>query len=311
VGAAGSRVTGSCRGRPGNWAPYDSLYRRLTGSRACTNDPPAADAIAPLPIVVDAPPRYERLCSPAAQTGIVAAGAAANRAWGRFVENVAERYPLAKGIEVWNEPNLATFWGKCPPDPRRYAKLLEFAHDGIERSAHPDTPTVLAGLSAGVDSGPSSWRTYLGRVFSAPRLNGPVRSLFDVMSVHAYRSPEDVANNVGFAAAAGRNVELASAFLAAHGVDEKPVWVTEVGVTDGGPADDSRHVGTADEQANRLRQIYEALRRLDVPVIIIHRFVDSALKVEPPGYGVVTTDLRKKPAYSCLAELNGRPGSCP
>ena len=311
VGVAGSRLTGSCRQRPGNWHLYDTVYHRLTGSRACTNEPPAPDAIAPLPIVVGAPPRYDRACGDA-KTPIVTDGAAANRAWRGFVENVADRYPLLKGIEVWNEPNLATFWGECPLDPGRYARLLEFAHDGIEHSSHPGIPILFAGLSPIDDSTSANWLTYLRRVFAAPGLAAPVPSLFDVMALHPYRSEQDVAAGRDFATAAATDVDLARAFLVDHGAEGKPVWVTEVGVANGEPLTNPKHVATADEQAIALRDIYEALRDHYVPVVIIHRFIDSMdPKIEPPGYGVLTTGYQKKPSYYCLAAIRGFGGSCP
>jgi hypothetical protein len=311
VGRAWARVGGSCAARPGNWGLYDVLYRRLTGSRACTDDPPAGGAIAPLPIVVGAPPRYARLCDPRAKTPIVRRGARADDAWRRFVQSVADRYPLAKGIEVWNEPNLAPFWGDCPLDPARYARLLELAHEGVERSSHPDIPIVLASLSPIEDHTSANWLTYLGNVFGAPGLPAPMPDLFDVMGLHPYRSDQDAAHGRGFAAAAGRDVDLARRFLAAHGAGNKPIWATEVGASTGVPPSNPKRVASAERQAAALHGVYEALRRQGVPVMIVHRLVDSAdPQVEAPGYGVLTKRLGKKPAYSCLAHLRGTTGSC-
>src|SRR5437762_2862707 len=169
-----------CWRRSGRWRPWSSQ--------------PAARAARQTP-------RSDRLCGADAKTPIVADGAAANRAWRGFVENVADRYPLLKGIEVWNEPNLAPFWGECALDPGRYARLLEFAHAGIEHSSHPGIPILFAGLSPIEDSTPANWLSYLRRVFTAPGLAAPVPSLFDVMALHTYRSEQYVADGQDFATA--------------------------------------------------------------------------------------------------------------
>ncbi len=311
VGLAGSRLGGPCRERPGHWRIYDAVYHRLTGSTACTHESPSANAIAPLPVVAGAPPPYARVCGSQAKTPIVADGAAADRAWGRLVENVADRYPLAKGIEIWNEPNLDPFWGECPLDPARYAKLLEFAHDGIERSSHPGIPIVLASLSPIEDGSSANWLTYLGAVFAAPGLAPPVPSLFDVMGLHPYRSDQDAADNRGFAAAVERDIDLARGFLASHGAGDKPVWVTEVGVSTGARRRNPKRVASAELQAAELRDIYEAVRDHGVPVMIVYRLIDSSHPGEAPGYGVLTSSFQEKPAYSCLAQLRGLAGSCP
>jgi hypothetical protein len=311
VGLAGSKLGGPCSERPGRWATYDAVYHRLTGSTACTHEPAAATAIAPLPVVVGAPPPHGRRCGSRAKTPIVADGAAANGAWGRFVENVADRYPLAKGIEIWNEPNLDPFWGDCPLDPDRYAKLLEFAHGGIERSSHPGIPIVLASLSSIEDDTPGNWLTYLRAVFAAPRLRAPVPSLFDVMGLHPYRSDRDAADNRGFAEAVRRDIDLARGFLASHGAGDKPVWVTEVGVSTGARLGNPKRVAGAELQAAELRDIYEAVRDHGVPVMVVYRLIDSSHPGEAPGYGVLTSNFQKKPAYSCLAQLRGLAGSCP
>ncbi|MGH2984044.1 MAG: hypothetical protein ACRDK5_07290, partial [Solirubrobacterales bacterium] len=48
--------------------------------------------------------------------------------WKAFVQAAVARYPNVRAIEVWNEPNLATFWSPAA-DPDRYAALLTAAHE--------------------------------------------------------------------------------------------------------------------------------------------------------------------------------------
>src|SRR3954454_19018985 len=73
--------------------------------------------------------------------------------WGTFAAMAAHRYPDARGIEVWNEPNLARFWQGEPLSADRYASLLAAAYDAIKRVA-PEMPVVSAGLLPAGESGP-------------------------------------------------------------------------------------------------------------------------------------------------------------
>jgi hypothetical protein len=314
------------------WSALDTTYQELTGVSACASPPSGyVPPIRPVLYLRGAPAPYARWWDARAKsctstvnpstpdhliTPVVADTAQANAAWRGFVKNVANRYPLAKGIEVWNEPNLRKYWGNCPPDPNRYAQLLDLAHEAIVSSSHPNVPIVLAGMSPVGSHTRANWLTYLRQVFDARGLPAPVPALFDVMGLHPYRSAQDKASHPDrtFAQVAGEDVDLARAFLAAHGAASKPVWVTEVGVTTGGSP--NHHVVNADQQAIALRAIYETFRKLGVPVVLIHRFADvspNALSGEAPGYGVVRRPpgFGLKPAYQCLAQARGRLGSCP
>src|SRR3954447_5550935 len=65
--------------------------------------------------------------------------------WQNFVKAVAQRYPNALGIEVWNEPNLSMFWAPHP-NPIRYTTLLKEAYSAV-KSAVPSMPVVAGGLA--------------------------------------------------------------------------------------------------------------------------------------------------------------------
>jgi hypothetical protein len=104
-----------------------------------------------------------------------------------FAADLAKRYPLAAGIEFWNEPNLANpFWGTDAPNPEYYATLLNVVHDAV-KSVRPDMP-VIAGALTSSDSdatqngyGVLSVRTFLRRMLTAgAQLN------MDAVSLHPY-----------------------------------------------------------------------------------------------------------------------------
>jgi arabinogalactan endo-1,4-beta-galactosidase len=64
-----------------------------------------------------------------------------------FVEQVAQRYRgRVRAYQVWNEPNLTIEWGRRPPDPAGYARLLAGAAERIRR-ADPNAQIVMAALA--------------------------------------------------------------------------------------------------------------------------------------------------------------------
>src|SRR5436305_2720884 len=83
---------------------YDPIYNALIAS-----------GIRPLLIVTGSPqwawpPAWEFPACTSGQPCHVPPDPLEDGDWERFVASVAARYPLAAGIEVWNEPNLRGFW---------------------------------------------------------------------------------------------------------------------------------------------------------------------------------------------------------
>ena len=90
--------------------------------------------------------------------------------------------------ELWNEPNLGTFW--CPvPDPERFAAVADAAADAI-LAADPRATLTLGGLAAirrttisGPGNAQMSSLEFLRRMLAErPRLAGKL----DTIGVHAY-----------------------------------------------------------------------------------------------------------------------------
>jgi hypothetical protein len=80
--------------------------------------------------------------------------------------------------QIWNEPNLATFW-PVQPFAAQYVALLHAAHDAI-KGVDPAAQVVLGGLTN------YSWID-LARIYGIPG----ARSLFDVVAVHPYTQTAD------------------------------------------------------------------------------------------------------------------------
>ncbi len=215
-----------------------------------------------------------------------------------FVTEVAERYPDAVGIEVWNEPNIPNFW-RTDPDAATYRALLTETAEAVHESGS-DVPVVMAGPSptteeqAIADPQKIPFLEFIEEVMS-----GPDRPDVDAIGVHPYSLLQSASDPT---AETIRLYEEArdAAERAAPGV---PVWVTEVGLTTAG-----RSAVSPEEQASGLETIVAELEADGVPVIAIHRFFDQA---DPPfafeeGFGVVAADrTTRKPAFCVIPEAAG------
>ena len=160
-GAALARRAGADTGRmpvywmqversPGrfDWRSYDLAYRALL-----------AQGQRPIMIVMYAP-CWARPSTPCPGAfGGYPPDAAYEPAWARFVRSVATRYPAARAIEVWNEPNFATFFHS--PDPGRYARLLRQAFGAVKGVA-PGLPVIGGSLAPA-----RGWQRFLTRAFAA------------------------------------------------------------------------------------------------------------------------------------------------
>lgn len=273
------------------WDAYDALYERMI-----------AMGVRPVMVLLDAP------CWAHAEDPGECAGRAlpatpphprALEAFSRFAGLVAARYPLARGIEVWNEPNFGDYWrtglGGAPgaPDPARYARLLAAAHEGIER-ANPKMPVIAAGLLAdGVGGGRGMpYARFLEQMLRAG-------SSFDAVAIHPYTF---------FAARPASKVRAVLAtvrrLLEKLGEPGTPIWVTEVGISTSGP-----RPATPAGQARALAAIHGTIARAsDIPVAIFHRLLDDPSDPDSreAGWGVLSSTGEPKPAYCALARVRQR-----
>jgi hypothetical protein len=214
---------------------------------------------------------------------------------GRMAALLAQRYPDAAGIELWNEPNLREFWAPAP-DPTAYGHLLQAVHHAVKAVA-PDMPVIGASLANGEPAGFISPAQFLGGIYDA----GAGASM-DAIGVHPYPfSATSLANTF-------RTLDAVRAVRDAHGDSGRPLWVTELGATTSG-------VGALNEneQAGIFVAAYRALRAMpDIGGIYFHTLVEPPYPWWDPetGYGIVRADLSPKPAFCALAAERGRPGAC-
>lgn len=146
-----------------------------------------------------------------------------------FARRCAERYGnRVRYVEIFNEPNLLRFW-KEPPDAKAYAELLAKTA-AVVRQCAPGVKIVYGGLD-GADA------RYLDTT-----LNAGAAESFDVMNIHPYQWYHFPESKLAF------EIGKIRATLKKHGIDGKPLWITEIGLSTGrsrNPGYAARAIATA------------------------------------------------------------------
>lgn len=144
-----------------------------------------------------------------------------------FVETVAARYRgRVRAYQVWNEPNLHIEWGRQPPDPAAYARLLAGAAERI-RAADPSALVLAAAMAPTLTESAEALNelVFLQRLYDAG-----ARASFDVLAVQAYGlrgGPDDP--RTGPADVTFSRPRLVRDLMVRNGDAAKPIWATEVG----------------------------------------------------------------------------------
>jgi hypothetical protein len=112
--------------------------------------------------------------------------------------------------EVWNEPNIPTFW-KPNPDAVAYTELLKAAY----AAAHQADPNCVI-IGAAANETDLNWLRDIAK-------NGGMKSM-DAVSIHPY-SMSDGPEQMDLA----RQLENVRAFLKTQGRPDMPIWITEMG----------------------------------------------------------------------------------
>jgi hypothetical protein len=263
-----------------DWRPFDRLVSATTAHR-----------LRVLAVILYTPP-WAR-----------ARGTAANypprdlAAYARFVRSAVRRY-AKKGVhayEIWNEPNLAAFWGPSP-DAVRYTRMLKLAYREIKK-ADARATVVSAGLSpfgkyGDRDAGHINPLNFLEEMYA----HGAGPSL-DAVGWHPYNYPFGLGLDDSSAWSQMSETDpSARSIMAAHGDESKQLWPTEFGFPTGGT---SRDVSEA-TQAQLVTDAYTILEtRAWAGPAFLYSFRDSGtnkLDVES-NFGVVRHDFSPKASF--------------
>lgn len=223
-----------------------------------------------------------------------------------FVASSVERYdgdgledapgsPRIQYWEIWNEENLSGFW-KPYPNARDYVQLLRAAYVSAKQ-ADPTCVIVLGGLAGnGVlqwDGGPAN---YLQQIYD----NGG-KDYFDVVAIHPYVHPDNGVGSVTSLINGTREV------MTANGDLDKQIWITEIGWSTAPDAWGQRTI-TDEEVARWVKQVYSPHITDIVTKVFWHRFRDAGTDPDEleHHFGLVTSDLRPKAAYSAYQQTTQR-----
>ena len=206
--------------------------------------------------------------------------------WQEFIRRALERYDNIVAVEVWNEPNVTSFW-LGGPDPTRYTALLQATYTAV-KSVRPNLPVLFGGVAPFTPNAPLSggYIDFLRKAYAAG-----AGGYFDALALHPYAIPynrSDYRERVLGVIARARQVAFQAQRI------KIPIWITEAGFSTAGPGAVSEQA-----QAKRFGALYKLLARVPrLPVVVLHRFFDQPGAGDAEnGFGVVRTDLSPKPAY--------------
>lgn len=247
--------------------------------------------------------------------------AAAKRYSGRFVPAVYGTAPLprVRNWEVWNEPNLRSFFRKGnASSAKAYLQLLREAYPAIKGQI-PNS-IVIAGVGGPRSTGGAGSigaRQWLRAIAGAP-----LSVRFDAYSQHVYPSAAPVSKTKAFPSwnsideiLATLDARRAREIRAARGaakrtLQRKPkmkLYITEAGYTTA--RTDFRTVKVSKAaQAKYLKQLFNlrAVRSPRVPVIVWFNLQDNR---DWPG-GLLDENLVRKPAWAAFRSI-ARRGALP
>jgi hypothetical protein len=257
-----------------------------------------------------------------------AAGGAAGRPddlgkFEHFVRLMAERYRgRVLAYEIWNEPNLALFWGR-DVDYGEYAELLMAGYRGV-KAADPFALVLFAGLAqngAGNAAFGINDVEFLRGVYAYK--GGLVRNFFDVMGNHSYgyrSSPwvefDDFAHSseilyLDHPSFYFKRFRQIRRVMEEFDDGRRPMWLTEFGWTTA-----NQHIdfpfGDLISDELQARYTVEAYRMVEREFPYIQNMFLFNLnfrtlgrpETSEHGFGVLETDYSPRPAFTSVQQMD-------
>lgn len=271
------------------WDEYQWGWRRQAFERRLERGVKSVIVLLATPMWARDQTCFERNCPPA-QSML--------HQWRAYAAEVTRRFPEAAAIEVWNEPNLASFWPS--PDPARYAELMRHTYSAV-KSVDPDMPVLGGSLAGNIGWQNGDWpiRDFLQQAYAAGMKDG-----MDILSIHNYPFSKDLGANTPFAKVFDDVRTIKSQF----GDGARRIWVDELGHTTTGS---TSYTLSLEDQATELMRLSRKIMSMpDVDAVVIHTlFERRELQPTDPerGYGVMFNDTSPvpKPAYCAFVTASG------
>jgi polysaccharide biosynthesis protein PslG len=273
-----------------DWASYDSDYRAMRSSGLL----PLLVAVGAPCWATDAESECERGVRQPPDQGH-------DLDWGEFVRRLADRYPSARAIEVWNEPNIVPYF-RPYPDAVRFTALLKTAYEAV-KSVDAKMPVVSGGLFPSPETG--SFGIGDGQ-FLASMYAAGAAGFMDGIGAHPYPfGPPGEGYDIG---ATRADIERLREVRDAAGDSSTPIWITEMGVSTASAPGYPPGETEAGQKEDLLALVATVLEDRKIPVAIIHRLVDApydasgdAIALVDSGFGVFRTDGTPKQAACALS----------
>lgn len=189
--------------------------------------------------------------------------------------------------EIWNEPNILSFW-KPGPDPDEYAALLAAAYTAI-KAADPGATVITAGLAPGATDGTN----YTPADFWDAVIQ--VTTNFDAIGIHPYCTPETTGGPLNLSSIYNfvNSIQAMDLLSIARGVpaSKRRFWATETGIAIGGSI-------TAREQATMIRDYlvrFESTNPANVECVLFYNMRETG-----DGYGLRDANGVARPAHDVL-----------
>jgi polysaccharide biosynthesis protein PslG len=198
--------------------------------------------------------------------------------------------------EIWNEPNLRSFWTNGP-DPARYTQMLRLAYPAI-KSADPTATVVSAGLSPGgaygaVTSSYMNPLTFLERMYA----NG-AHNAMDAVGWHPYNFPHGLGRYSWSAwSQMSETRPSARSLMRANGDGAKKIWATEMGA----PTGTSSQALSEAAQARLVTDMYAKLKGWSWAgpgFLYNYRDKGTNLADREQNFGLIRADGSPKLAYA-------------
>ncbi|WP_291048111.1 FlgD immunoglobulin-like domain containing protein [Herbiconiux sp.] len=202
--------------------------------------------------------------------------------WNDYVAQTVARYKDSVSVwEVWNEPNLATYWMPTP-DASQYAEMLKASYSTIKAIA-PQATVLLGGLAGGFSE------SYMNTLIASGAGNS-----FDGVAIHIFvvGAPESGIIDTW--------MNTAETYIARK-LPGRSLWITEVGWSTCGSC--TAKV-TEDQQAQYLSRFMIDAASHGVKGVMWFNLRESGTSTSTiDNYGLIERDGRVKPAYTALSRF--------
>jgi polysaccharide biosynthesis protein PslG len=223
-----------------------------------------------------------------------------------FLTKAVERYQSlgVRAWEVWNEPNMATFWPP-EPDPVAYARLLKASYAAI-KAADPLSTVISGGLAPAPASGPEGEpMRYYGAVdFMTKVYEEAPEGPFDALGFHPYSFPYMPSDSVGWNGW-GMMTGPIRDLMRSYGDSHKKIWLTEYGAPTNADHDG---VTEADQEA-MVVEAFMLARSYDWAGPLFwysYRDLGDDPAEREDWFGLVRTPEEPKPAYTAFKRMATR-----